>query len=63
MSNLVENYVTDVHDFVEQAPLRNIERYIKELQDTVKNLRTTSSATDSPQGGFKKSKFPGQYDR
>ncbi len=59
---MVENYVTDVHDFVEQAPLENIEKYIKELQDTIKTLRNKSS-NDSPQGGFKKSKFKGQYDR
>ena len=58
---MIENY-NDVHDFVEQAPLEDIERYIKELQATIKRQRR-STAEDSPQGPFKKSKFKGQYDR
>ncbi len=61
---MVENYVTDVHDFVEQAPLENIEKYIKELQSTIKTLRQSKQTSQySPQGAFKKSKFAGQYDR
>ena len=63
MPQLVEYNVSNIHDFVEQAPLSNIEQYIRELQDTVKSLRNTSSATDSPVGGFKRSEFLGQYDR
>ena len=56
--------IQDIHEFVENAPLRDIENHIRALQDEL-SKRNRDNRVDASNDRFtyKKSEFPGQFDR